>query len=120
MQKINIHNPDSQIYLQKMLYCIDIVGGFYVETNGFKPIFIHNETGEMVKPTKIRRAVQSVYQGKRSKRCFEFCITNPGLYTIEFTNANQLVVKRSNLLLALVFSKPIPTNEIELYLYPKH
>lgn len=117
MEKINIHSANSQIHLHALRYYVDVVGGFNVETNGFRLTLVHKETGEIVKPTKTQWPVQSIHVSKRSKRCFEFDIITPGPYTIEFSNSDKLLVKRSNLILALLFSKPIPNDQLAVYIY---
>ncbi|MFT6442872.1 MAG: hypothetical protein ACJASQ_002509 [Crocinitomicaceae bacterium] len=120
MSPISIHSNESQVHLQAMSYNVNILGGFYIEKNGFKLQLTNNKTGEIVKPTHSKWRVQSIHFRKRSKRCFDLNIVNSGEYKIEFFNSEKLIVKRSNLLLAMMFSNPIPNEEITIYIYRKN
>ena len=120
MKQININSTNSQMHLQAMHYNIDIIGGFYVEKNGFELQFINNKTGEIIRPTNSTWPIQSIHFSKRSKRCFDLNIINAGEYTIEFFNSGKLLVKRSNLHLVMMFTKPIPNEELTVYIYLKN
>ena len=108
------------MHLQAMHYNIDIIGGFYIEKNGFKLQFINNKTGEIIRPTHSKWPIQSIHFSKRSKRCFGLNIINAGEYTIKFLNTGNLLVKRSNLYFVKMFTKPIPNEEITVYIYRKN
>jgi hypothetical protein len=117
---INIHSKTQELSLDTGKYHINVIGGFLIKKNNFK-IKITSNKGEIpIKKTKF--PLQSLENGKREKRCYEFKIIEKGKYSLEFKNSRNLIVKRSNVAIFFpfnLFNKPIPNEQIEIRIISK-
>jgi hypothetical protein len=111
---INILDNNKQIELPVGIYSLKVLGGWKVITNNFSVILkeVGGETEIKSKDTFWR--IQSFAFGKRAKKIASIDIPKRAKYEIEFLNAKEIKVKKSNLLLLSSFQNFIPTNEIQI------
>ena len=111
---INILDNKKQIELSVGIYSLKILGGWKVITNIFYIILreIGGDTEIKSKGTFWR--IQSFAYGKRAKKIASIDIPKRAKYEIEFLNAKEIKVKKSNLMLLSSFQSYLPTKEIQI------
>lgn len=116
-QIVNIHNNGCEINLKARKYKIDVLGGWGVKLGQFSILLRHNLTGKIVECERTFWPLQSYAFEKRAKRIFIANISVPGIYKIEFNQPETIEIKETNLFFRGYFQKPIPNNEISIYIH---
>jgi len=103
----------TKIYeLEKGQYKIYILGGWYVKLSEFKIDLINKTTKRKVEIEERFLKEQSYINGKRAKQIWTFQIDREGIYAFTLSNANSIVVKRSNLEISnFILRRPEIRNE---------
>jgi hypothetical protein len=114
---INIHNNGQEIDLESGKYKIDVLGGWGVDLGLFSISFRHGQSGQTINCKRSFWPVQSLAFDKRAKRIFTVDIVEPGVYKIEFTNAETLRLKETNLFFMGLFQNPIPNDQISIFIH---
>ena len=114
IEKVNIHEKGRCLNLDTGLCKIDIIGGWGVTLNNFFISLKKLSNGEKIPVKRIPIGIQSWDFGSRSKRIFKADIVQPGEYEIEFHNQEDIIVKKSNLILISFFEKPLPNHSLEI------
>ena len=111
---INILENNKQIELSVGIYNLKVLGGWKVITNNCSVILreVGGETEIKSKDTFWK--IQSFAYGKRAKKIASIDIPKRAKYEIEFINAANLKVKKSNLMLLSSFQNYLPTNEVQI------
>lgn len=122
-QNINIHTKNQELTFNEGYYHLDVLGGWSVNKNGFSFILTNKKTGNAIYPTRSW-PIQNLYRFKRAKRIFTFEVVEKGIYSLEFKNPEQLVVRASNLPLFgwirnLFFNGIVSNKEIHVIVYRK-
>ena len=116
---INIHTEKNNIELSPGKYYIDILGGWMVIENRFRIKIENTATHEEVIVKYSKWPVQSIEFGQNAKRFYEIEITKQGLYSIDFINPTDIMVKRWNLPFISIFLKEIANDKISIYIHKK-
>jgi hypothetical protein len=113
---INIIDNNKQIELSPGAHHLNILGGWNVNTGNFS-IILRELGGDIkIKSKDIPWRIQSFSFGKRVKKIASVEVPKKAIYEIEFLNATEVKVKKSNLIMLSVFQKNIPTNKIQIYI----
>lgn len=115
MNPISIYIANHEVFLHVGKYNIDIIGGWNIEEHFFTLNLINCENKKVSYPKRVKWKIQKIEFGTRSLRYFEIEIFTSGNHLIEFIKPESLIVKRTNLFITSLFTKPIPTEEIKIY-----
>lgn len=113
---INIHNSNVIIELPYGIYSVKVLGGFGIEVGNFSFQLKNIVNGDIVKPKETQWRVQSYMFKKRAKKIFTIDIQKGGKFVVEFTNQNDLKVRKSNLFLSRLYDKQISNKDLEIYI----
>lgn len=111
---INILDKNQQMELPVGIYSLKVLGGWKVITNNFSVILREVNGETIIKPKETFWKIQSFAFGKRAKKIASVDIPKRATYEIEFLNASDLKVKKSNLITLGFFQSFLPTNEIQV------
>ncbi len=114
---ININTKGQLIQLNAGKYKIDILGGWFVELGNFSVSIRHTEKEELINAQKKIGRAQMYAFNKRAKRIFVIDVPVSGKYEIIFKHSDTITVKRTNLFIASLFEKAIPSQHLEIYFY---
>ena len=114
IRPININSKGEEINLIARKYRIYLLGGWGVNLGNFLISFKDKKTGEITKSKRAIYPVQAFSYRKRAKRILNVNITKQSNYEVIFENPESLKLKRSNLFLSNLFTKPISNEQIEI------
>ncbi|SDY08488.1 hypothetical protein SAMN05444411_1215 [Lutibacter oricola] len=113
-EPINIYNSGKLIELSMGSYDILIIGGWSVSLGKFSFNLKNLKNEKTIQPKITKWRIQSYFKGKRAKKIFSIDIMNGGKHKIEFKNQDDLVLKKSNLIITRIFEKQIPNETIKI------
>ena len=111
---INILDNNKQIELPVGIYSLKVLGGWKVITNNFSVILREIGGETEIKSKDSFWKIQSFTHWQRAKKIASIDIPKRAKYEIEFLNAKEIKVKKSNLMLLSSFQNYLPTNEIQI------
>ncbi len=118
IRPINIHKQNEQLELRAGNYQIDFVGVWNVNTHDFRISLTQNGTSNSVILNKTKWPAQTFEFGKKCKRFYEFKISQPGIYTLNFENSENVEIKIISIpLFSIIFPKLIDNRKIMIYIY---
>lgn len=109
-----ITNNDQQIQLSVGIYNVFVIGGWHIKLNNFSVILRETNSGSVVEMKKSFWQVQSYSGKRRAKRIGTFDISLEANYNLEFNKPNELLVKKSNLMLVSSFFSYVATDAIQI------
>ena len=111
---ININSNGEEVNLLAKRYRIYVLGGWGIDLGSFSISFKDEKTGEISRCKRAIFPVQAFSHRKRAKRIFVVDIPRQSNYEVVFENPESLIVKKSNLLISSLFTKPISNKTIEI------
>lgn len=119
MERIPLSVKEHVLYLDKGSYCLDLEGGFYVRSNGFRISVRRKDTSDELLLKEYLLKLQLLRKGRRVKRMYKLMIHKEGEYLIRFHNPLQLQVKKINLPVLHNLFATLPLSDIRLAILKK-
>ena len=117
IKPIDIYNQNTLLKLREGKHYVDFLGGWSVNTNGFRIVLKNINTGKLIKIERTFWPVQNFEFGKRSLRYFEFHIPHDDTYSMKFIGSNNIQIKRSNVPFFSLLSSAIANMDIMVYIH---
>lgn len=111
---ININSEGEEINLIARKYRIYLLGGWGVNLGYFSISFKDTKTNEIIKCKRAVYPVQAFSHRKRAKRIFTVNIPKQSTYEVIFANPKSVKIRKSNLFISSLFTKPISNEKIEI------